>query len=86
VVLLTDHVPSHYHQWVFVPGHQNAPVTIRRDALGRGVNRSIGEPWILMICNNSDCPARAAIRARFIEEQVEIELPVPESVDARPGE
>lgn len=70
-LLLVDHIadPDDFHQWVFLPGYKDAPVTVRRDWLGRGISeRVMGEPWVLLICNNSDCPARAAFRARVMED------------------
>lgn len=78
VLLLVDHIEDDFHQWVFLPGYKDAPVTVKRDWLGRGVStRAIGDDWVLLICNNSDCPARAAYRSRLMEETVERLLPVP---------
>lgn len=77
VLLLVDHVPQDYHQWVFLPGWHDAPIAIKRNARGASTTRGFTEDWIVLICNNTDCPARAAVRARNLEELAEAAIPVP---------
>jgi hypothetical protein len=81
VILETEHnLETDYHMWVLIPGWKGQPIEVRRDWLGRP-NGQPWRTWLVVMCNNSECPARALIRvSSHIEEIVENALPVPPRV------
>jgi len=72
-----------YHDWVFLGGWRGNPVTVLRDARGRR-HRHAWREWLVLSCNNSDCPARALVRMDIITATAQAALPVPTTTDATP--
>jgi len=85
-VLLEDHVAAQapewdYHMWVWIPGYRGDPVYMRRDWLGRATT-SPDHEWVVMMCNNGECPARALVRAQsHLATPLQMWLPVPPTVN-----
>lgn len=63
---IVPHNPdTNYHQWVYLPGWRDVPATITRDALGRQ-HRNAWRDWLVLICNNQDCPGQAIVSAEVV--------------------
>ena len=63
---MVPHNPDEsYHAWVFLPGFRGEPITVKRSALGRRHPRAWRD-WIVLICNNGDCPGRAIVSAEVV--------------------
>jgi hypothetical protein len=72
-----DHNPDvDYHLWVLLPGWKGAPVTVTRDSLARKTKHA-WRAWLVLICNNSECPGRCIVNAGVIEAMAETAVPVP---------
>lgn len=69
-----------WHQWVFLGGYKDIPVSVKRDAIGRR-HRSAWRDWLVLSCNNSECPARGLVRMDVITGYMEFLFPVPEEVE-----
>lgn len=76
-ILFTPHNKEEdYHRWVLIPGFKGQPVEVTRDSLGRSTKHA-WRKWLVLICNNSSCPARMAVRSEHIEDIAEALMPVP---------
>ena len=77
VVLEAPHNPAErWHQWVYLPGFRGVPGEITRDVRGRK-HRNGGTRWLVLVCNEPRCDARALVRASLLEDAAEVALPVP---------
>lgn len=82
-VILTPHnAKEEWHQWVFLPGFRGAPITVKRTTNGRK-HRQAWRDWVVLMCNNTDCPGQALIDSQRIADMVESALPVPVVEEAR---
>lgn len=79
-VLEVDHnVEEDFHQWVYIGDWSGETGIVHRDWLGRepGPGRTGNWRYFRVICNNTDCPARALVRVSKLERLVQQALPVP---------
>lgn len=76
-VIYRDHDPdADYHDWVFLPGYKGEPVTLKRDSRGRA-HKHAWRDWVLLICNNTECPGQCLVNTSVIEKTAVEALPLP---------
>lgn len=82
--LEVPHNPAEeYHEWVYLPGFtprggtEPIPAVVHRDAIGRK-RRYSWKTWLVVACNNSQCPARAIVRDSVLLDAVTEALPMSE--------
>lgn len=79
-VLAAPHSNKPFHDWVFLPGWRGVPVTVKRDSLGRQ-HKFAWRDWAVLICNNTECSARAFVSVDVLTDAAELALPVPRDGD-----
>lgn len=57
-----------FHMWMFPCGYKGVGPTERRDRRGyrQGKRSGYYPPWLVLMCNNTDCPAQAVVPVRFV--------------------
>lgn len=70
IKLDVPHNDEDWHQWVHIGEIEN------RDRIGRR-NPNGWTRWMVVQCNNTECPGRALVRSTDIEDEVEHRFPVP---------
>ena len=82
----TPHNPSEeFHQWVFLNGFRGRDVVVKRDAIGRPNPRAWRE-WIVLHCNNVDCPGTGIVPIGMLHALMESAAPVPTAAEFRANE
>ena len=76
VKLDVPHSAGGWHQWVFLGGWRSHPVQETRDAIGRRSPRAWRQ-WLVLSCNNADCPAVGLLRMDYVTDAMQAALPVP---------
>ncbi len=75
--LTVPHNPdASWHDWVYLDGLDGRERLVRRDAVGRRT-KGIGHQWLVVHCNNGDCPAEAIVPVNVLTDAAEAALPVP---------
>lgn len=73
----TPHNPREgFHRWVFLNGFGGRDVVVKRDSLGRK-NKGVWREWLVVHCDNIDCPAAGIIPIGMIHDLMESAEPVP---------
>lgn len=70
------HAQGGWHQWVYLGGWRDYPTTVKRDSIGREHPHGWRD-WLVLSCNNSECPARGIVRLDGVIASMEAAHPVP---------